>query len=94
MIAVAVVFWVAVGLLVYAQVGYPLLLELLARLRRGRGVATATDGAAGHGGRDAAPAPHAAEQLEQQRIAELRVDEQADGDPEDDRDGGHRSSAS
>jgi GT2 family glycosyltransferase len=35
--AVAVVFWVAVGLLVYAQVGYPLLLELLGRARRGRG---------------------------------------------------------
>ena len=39
MIAIAVVFWVAVGLLVYAQVGYPLLLEVLGRLRRGRGVA-------------------------------------------------------
>ncbi len=33
---VAVLFWVAVGLLVYAQVGYPLLLELLGRLRRAR----------------------------------------------------------
>jgi glycosyl transferase family 2 len=33
---VAVVFWVAVGLLVYAQVGYPLLLEVLGRARRGR----------------------------------------------------------
>jgi cellulose synthase/poly-beta-1,6-N-acetylglucosamine synthase-like glycosyltransferase len=32
--ALAVVFWVAVGLLVYAQVGYPLLLELLGRVRR------------------------------------------------------------
>jgi hypothetical protein len=39
--AVAVVFWVAVGLLVYAQVGYPLLLEALGRLRRGRTVAPA-----------------------------------------------------
>ena len=29
------VFWVCVGTLVYAQVGYPLLLALLARLRRG-----------------------------------------------------------
>jgi Glycosyl transferase family 2 len=40
---VAVVFWVAVGLLVYAQVGYPLLLEVLGRVRRGtgRGVAVA-----------------------------------------------------
>ena len=46
MTAVAVVFWVAAGLLVYAQVGYPLLLELLARLRRGRRVAAAApDGA-------------------------------------------------
>jgi Glycosyl transferase family 2 len=35
--AVAVVFWVAAALLVYAQVGYPLLLEVLGRLRRGRG---------------------------------------------------------
>ena len=41
MTAVAVVFWVAVGLLVYAQVGYPLLLEGLGRVRRGRGVAAA-----------------------------------------------------
>jgi glycosyl transferase family 2 len=32
--AVAVVFWVSAGLLVYAQAGYPLLLGLLARLRR------------------------------------------------------------
>jgi cellulose synthase/poly-beta-1,6-N-acetylglucosamine synthase-like glycosyltransferase len=32
--ALALVFWVAVGLLVYAQVGYPLLLELLGRVRR------------------------------------------------------------
>jgi glycosyltransferase involved in cell wall biosynthesis len=36
MTAVAVVFWVVVALLVYAQLGYPLLLELLGRLRRGR----------------------------------------------------------
>ncbi|HEX6695345.1 MAG TPA: glycosyltransferase [Solirubrobacteraceae bacterium] len=41
MTAVAVVFWVAAGLLVYAQVGYPLLLEVLGRLVRGRGVAAA-----------------------------------------------------
>jgi glycosyltransferase involved in cell wall biosynthesis len=41
MTAVAVVFWVVVGLLVYAQVGYPLLLELLGRLRRGRSLAAA-----------------------------------------------------
>jgi hypothetical protein len=40
--AVAVVFWVAAGLLAYAQVGYPLLLELLGRAHRGRAV----DGAA------------------------------------------------
>jgi cellulose synthase/poly-beta-1,6-N-acetylglucosamine synthase-like glycosyltransferase len=31
---VEVVFWVAVGLIVYTHVGYPLLLALLARLRR------------------------------------------------------------
>jgi GT2 family glycosyltransferase len=36
--AVAVVFWVAVALLVYAQVGYPLLLELLGRIRGARAV--------------------------------------------------------
>jgi cellulose synthase/poly-beta-1,6-N-acetylglucosamine synthase-like glycosyltransferase len=35
-IAVAILFWAAVALLVYAQVGYPLLLELLSRARRGR----------------------------------------------------------
>jgi Glycosyltransferase like family 2 len=45
MTAVAVVFWVVVGLLVYAQVGYPLLLELLGRLRRGPSLAsTVADG--------------------------------------------------
>ncbi len=32
--AIAIVFWVSAGLLVYTQVGYPLLLALLARLRR------------------------------------------------------------
>jgi cellulose synthase/poly-beta-1,6-N-acetylglucosamine synthase-like glycosyltransferase len=35
---VEAVFWVAVGLLVYAQVGYPVLLAALARLRPQRGV--------------------------------------------------------
>jgi cellulose synthase/poly-beta-1,6-N-acetylglucosamine synthase-like glycosyltransferase len=35
-IVVEVIFWVAVGLLVYAQIGYPLLLEALSRARRGR----------------------------------------------------------
>jgi cellulose synthase/poly-beta-1,6-N-acetylglucosamine synthase-like glycosyltransferase len=43
-IAVEVLFWVAVGLLVYAQVGYPVLLAVLGRLRRGRQPA-APDGA-------------------------------------------------
>jgi cellulose synthase/poly-beta-1,6-N-acetylglucosamine synthase-like glycosyltransferase len=38
-IAVEVVFWGAVGLLVYAQVGYPVLLAVLGRVRRGRGAA-------------------------------------------------------
>ena len=47
MTAVAVVFWVAVGLLVYAQVGYPLLLEVLGRVRRGRGGAVAVAGPEG-----------------------------------------------
>ena len=55
-----------------------------------------TDGSAPSGtpAGDAAPAPQAAEHLEQQRIADLRVDEQADGDPEDHGDGDHRSSES
>jgi len=35
-IVVEVVFWLAVGLLVYAQAGYPLLLAALGRLRRAR----------------------------------------------------------
>jgi hypothetical protein len=43
--AVEVIFWVAVGLLVYAQVGYPLLLEALGRARRGRGLPSAIEGA-------------------------------------------------
>jgi cellulose synthase/poly-beta-1,6-N-acetylglucosamine synthase-like glycosyltransferase len=34
MVAVEVIFWVAVGLLAYTHVGYPLALALLARLRR------------------------------------------------------------
>ena len=38
---VEVIFWVAVGLLVYAQVGYPVLLGVLGRVRRARGVAEA-----------------------------------------------------
>jgi cellulose synthase/poly-beta-1,6-N-acetylglucosamine synthase-like glycosyltransferase len=41
---VAVAFWVAVALLVYAQVGYPLLLALLARGRSGAAGATPTPG--------------------------------------------------
>ncbi len=36
MTVVAIVFWVCVGLIIYAHAGYPLLLGLLARLR-GRG---------------------------------------------------------
>jgi glycosyltransferase involved in cell wall biosynthesis len=36
LIVVAIVFWVCVGLIIYAHAGYPLLLGLLARLR-GRG---------------------------------------------------------
>jgi hypothetical protein len=36
--AAKVGFWAAAGLLVYAQVGYPLLLEVLGRTRRGRAV--------------------------------------------------------
>ena len=37
MLAWEVVFWLCAGLLVYAQVGYPLVLAALARLRRARG---------------------------------------------------------
>ena len=33
-----VVFWVAAGLLAYAQVGYPVLLAVLGWVRRARGV--------------------------------------------------------
>ena len=36
MTALAIVFWVSAGLLLYSHVGYPLLLALLARLRAGR----------------------------------------------------------
>jgi cellulose synthase/poly-beta-1,6-N-acetylglucosamine synthase-like glycosyltransferase len=38
---VEVIFWVSVGLLVYAQVGYPVLLEMLGRVRRVRGATPA-----------------------------------------------------
>ena len=34
MTVVAIVFWVAVGLLVYTHLGYPALLWVLTRLRR------------------------------------------------------------
>jgi cellulose synthase/poly-beta-1,6-N-acetylglucosamine synthase-like glycosyltransferase len=40
---VEVVFWVAAGLLVYAQVGYPVLLEVLGRVRRARSAIPAGD---------------------------------------------------
>jgi glycosyltransferase involved in cell wall biosynthesis len=40
---VEVVFWVAVGLLVYAQVGYPVLLGVLGRLKRVRGAVAVRD---------------------------------------------------
>ena len=49
MLAVAIVFWICALLIVYAQVGYGLLLALLARLRR----APALSGASA----DAAPTP-------------------------------------
>ncbi len=42
MAALAIIFWVSVGLLAYTHVGYPLLLALLARARRVRGVADET----------------------------------------------------
>ena len=45
MTAAAAVFWVAVSLLVYAQVGYPLLLELLGRARGGRPIGAAPEAA-------------------------------------------------
>lgn len=47
---IAVLFWVAIGLLVYAQAGYPLLLAALARLGAGRrraGSVHADEGASG-----------------------------------------------
>jgi len=44
MTAIAAVFWVSIALLVYAQLGYPALLWVLARVRR-----TPTSDAAGHG---------------------------------------------
>ncbi len=37
MSAAAVVFWVSIGLLVYTQVGYPLVLVAWARVRPRRG---------------------------------------------------------
>jgi cellulose synthase/poly-beta-1,6-N-acetylglucosamine synthase-like glycosyltransferase len=42
-VVVEALFWVAVGLLVYAQVGYPALLAVLARLRTQRLAAAAAD---------------------------------------------------
>ena len=47
MLVVAIVFWVCAALIVYTQLGYGLLLALLARLRRAPREATASGGAAG-----------------------------------------------
>jgi cellulose synthase/poly-beta-1,6-N-acetylglucosamine synthase-like glycosyltransferase len=41
--ALAVIFWVSVGLLAYTHLGYPLLLALLARVRHARGVEAGPD---------------------------------------------------
>jgi glycosyltransferase involved in cell wall biosynthesis len=41
--ALAIVFWVCAGLLVYSHAGYPLLLAALARLRRARSATSAAD---------------------------------------------------
>ncbi|HEV2777468.1 MAG TPA: glycosyltransferase [Solirubrobacteraceae bacterium] len=43
MIAWEIVFWLCVALLVYAQIGYPLLLAALARMRRARPAAPPAD---------------------------------------------------
>jgi hypothetical protein len=40
----ATLFWICVGLLVYTQAGYPLLLALLGRVRRGRSAPVAGEG--------------------------------------------------
>jgi hypothetical protein len=49
-VAVEATFWVAAGLLVYAQVGYPVLLEVLARLRPPGGGGARGGGAAPRAG--------------------------------------------
>jgi hypothetical protein len=61
--AVAVIFWCAVGLLVYAQLGYPLLLAGLAQLLRRPAPGGARAGqAAGAGGQPLSPAAGAVQQ--------------------------------
>src|SRR3954453_7945344 len=43
-VALAVVLWTSLGLILYAHVGYPLLLALIARLRRRAPATSGTDG--------------------------------------------------
>jgi hypothetical protein len=50
-IVVEVIFWVAVGLLVYAQIGYPLLLEALSRRAAGAACPTPSSPARSRGSR-------------------------------------------
>jgi cellulose synthase/poly-beta-1,6-N-acetylglucosamine synthase-like glycosyltransferase len=70
----AILFWVCVGLLVYTHVGYPLVLALLARLRRARRTETGTVAAG-----DALPAvsvivaAYAEQEVIAPRIANLRA---------------------
>ena len=45
MTALAIIFWVCAGLLVYTHLGYPLLLVALGRMRRQRAAAAGDDAA-------------------------------------------------
>ena len=74
MTVLAILFWVCVGLLIYTHVGYPLVLALLARLRRAPRGETGTAAAA-----DALPAvsvivaAYAEQEVIAPRIANLRA---------------------
>ena len=74
MTVLAILFWVCVGLLIYTHVGYPLVLALLARLRRAPRGETGTTAAA-----DALPAvsvivaAYAEQEVIAPRIANLRA---------------------
>ncbi len=72
MTVLAILFWVCAGLLVYTHVGYPIVLVLLARLRRAPGAA-ATMSSAGLPSVSVVVAAYAEQEVIAPRIENLRA---------------------